>query len=137
MVKLECMNMNSVSKFGDFIRKRRAVLRKTLREFSREIGIDPAYISRLERGLLRSPKDTMLQKLAMGLKLEVDSEEWTEFQRLAAIEKEKKPINIIDDKFRAPKMFRAMRGPLTGEEELDNFVEHLIKYKETFKKNKD
>ena len=43
--------------FGDSARKLRVERGETLRQFRAKAGLDPAYVSRVERGLLAPPQD--------------------------------------------------------------------------------
>jgi transcriptional regulator with XRE-family HTH domain len=51
------------------LREIREAQRKGLRETARRIGVDPAYLSRVERGLVK-PSLGVLYRLAQELKLE-------------------------------------------------------------------
>ncbi|MEE2786362.1 MAG: helix-turn-helix transcriptional regulator [Myxococcota bacterium] len=63
--------------FGDFIRKRRLDLHDKDRRFSarqvaHRLGIEPSYLSKIERGLERPPSIAVIVKLAQELKTEPD-----------------------------------------------------------------
>jgi transcriptional regulator with XRE-family HTH domain len=76
--------MATNSEFGAFFREIREGLGLSLREFCRRTGFDPANVSRLERGLLPSPKsEKVLTGYAKGLKLKPKSAEWERFMTLA------------------------------------------------------
>ncbi len=58
--------------FGDHIRRRREDLRKedrrySLRQVAQRIGIEPAYLSKIERGELQPPSEATTLRLAADL----------------------------------------------------------------------
>lgn len=54
---------------GEFVKERRNSLRLTLRDLGKKSGLDPSYISRIERGEYSNPTVTALDGLAKGLKV--------------------------------------------------------------------
>lgn len=63
--------------FGKFIRERREVLKKTDRSFSvrqvaQRIGVEPAYLSKIERQEVAPPSETKIRALALELDEDVD-----------------------------------------------------------------
>ncbi len=58
--------------FGAFIRQKRDAAGIALNDFARQIGISPAYWSRIERDLEKPPKDDLICKAAQLLNLEPD-----------------------------------------------------------------
>ena len=66
-----------MNRFGEFVRERREELRKEDPEFSvrkvaQRIGIQPSYLSKVERSEVAPPSEATIQKLAA--ELEVDSD---------------------------------------------------------------
>ena len=58
--------------FGDHLRRRREALRKTdrrysLRQVAQRIGVEPAYLSKIERGDLQPPSEATTLRLAREL----------------------------------------------------------------------
>ncbi len=58
--------------FGGHLRRRREALRKTdrrysLRQVAQRVGIEPAYLSKIERGDLRPPSEATTLRLAREL----------------------------------------------------------------------
>ncbi len=58
--------------FGDHIRRRREDLRRedrrySLRQVAQRIGIEPAYLSKIERGQLQPPSEATTLRLAVDL----------------------------------------------------------------------
>lgn len=62
----------STSEFGAFIRSRREALKTTskalsIRKFAAELGIEPAYLSKIERGVFAPPSEDLIIKIANRL----------------------------------------------------------------------
>ena len=118
--------MAETKRFGQFFKERRIALRKTLREFCRENGLDPGNISRLERGLLQPPQGReTLESYAKLLKLKKGSDEWYTFFDLAAAETGRIPPELLEDKDvleKLPILFRTLRGQKVPNEQLDALV---------------
>ena len=116
-------------KFHELFKRKRMEI-GTVREFARESGLDLAYVSRLENGVILPPKDgEKLARLADALGIVEGSEEWREFMDLAAIAKNELPEDLRDDERVAkvlPAFYRAMRDKELGEEDLQKLLE-LIK----------
>lgn len=116
-------------KFHELFKRKRMEI-GTVREFARESGLDLAYVSRLENGVILPPKDgEKLARLADALGIVEGSEEWREFMDLAAIAKNELPEDLRDDERVAkvlPAFYRAMRDKDMDEEELQRLLE-LIK----------
>ena len=63
--------------FGRFIRARRELLRKTdptysVRQVARRMGIQPSYLSKVERGEVSPPSEETTRKLAHELGVDCD-----------------------------------------------------------------
>jgi transcriptional regulator with XRE-family HTH domain len=61
-----------MSGFGDYIRLRRSNrvetdMRFSLRQVARRIGVEPAYLSKVERGVVPPPSEATIVKLAGDL----------------------------------------------------------------------
>jgi transcriptional regulator with XRE-family HTH domain len=66
-----------MTQFGDHLRQRREMLRKTdrrysLRQVARRVGIEPAYLSKIERGDLPPPSEAATLRLASELREDPD-----------------------------------------------------------------
>jgi transcriptional regulator with XRE-family HTH domain len=64
-------------KFGEFIRNAREQLRAkdpnfSVRQVARRVGIEPAYLSKIERGEQAPPSEATIRKLAADLALDAD-----------------------------------------------------------------
>ena len=65
------------NEFGGFIRERREALRKedpsfSLRKLAGRIGVEPSYLSKIERGAEPSPSEEKIRLLAQELNEDAD-----------------------------------------------------------------
>lgn len=99
----------------------------TVREFARESGLDLAYVSRLENGVVLPPKDgEKLTRLAVALGIAEGSDEWREFMDLAAVARNELPEDLRDDERVAkvlPAFYRALRDKELDEGEFRRLVD--------------
>jgi transcriptional regulator with XRE-family HTH domain len=115
--------------FGEFFKACRIAIKKTLRQFCFENGLDPGNISKLERGLLPPPQSReKLEEYASCLKIKKGSDGWYTFFDLAAAETGKIPEDImekekIEDKL--PILFRTLRGQKVSDENLEKLIKML------------
>ena len=104
----------SIQTFGEFFRQKRLASEMTLRSFCQRYGYDPAYISRIERGILTPPENKeKLKAFAFALKIKEGTEEWVIFFDLAYISKGQIPKDITSNKNTLeylPLLFRTVRG---------------------------
>jgi len=66
-----------MKKFGSFIRDKREELRSTdkafsLRKVAIKVGVEPAYLSKIERNIFPPPSEEVIRKLANLLDLDAD-----------------------------------------------------------------
>jgi transcriptional regulator with XRE-family HTH domain len=115
--------------FGEFFKARRTAIKKTLRQFCVENGLDPGNISKLERRLLPPPQSReKLEEYASYLKIKKGSDDWYTFFDLAAAETGRIPEDImtkekIEDKL--PILFRTLRGQKVSDENLEKLIKML------------
>ena len=99
----------------------------TVREFARESGLDLAYVSRLENGVVLPPKDgEKLARLAVALGIAEGSDEWQEFMDLAAVARNELPEDLRDDERVAkvlPAFYRALRDKELDEGEFRRLID--------------
>lgn len=115
--------------FARFFREKRIAKGFTLRSFSERFDYDPAYISRIERGLLPPPEDKdKLRGLARALGIKGDSEEGVTFFDLAHLAKGKIPGDILSKpkaSERLPLLFRTARGQKLSRNKLQRLIKLL------------
>lgn len=116
-------------KFHELFKKKRMEI-GTVREFAKQSGLDLAYVSRLENGVVLPPKDSeRLARLADALGIIKGTDEWRDFMDLAAVARNELPEDLHDDERVAkvlPAFYRALRDKEMSEEELQRLLE-LIK----------
>ncbi len=119
------------SGFGTFARARRVQLGETLRCFCRRTGLDAAYVSKIERGLLAPPQNVeKLKQYALYLGIEKEGPSWTEFMDLAATASGRLPHDLLDNEnlMRClPVFLRTMRNDRVDDESLDDLIETIRK----------
>jgi transcriptional regulator with XRE-family HTH domain len=117
--------------FGEFFKEKRIDLKKTLRQFCVENGLDPGNISKLERGRMPPPqRSDKLEEYARFLHIKKSTDDWYTFFDLAAVESGRIPEELLNDaKIAAslPILFRTLRGKKISEKKLDVLVEMIRK----------
>ena len=117
--------------FGEFFRSKRISIGLTLRSFCERFGLDPAYISRIERELLSPPQDReRLEGLAKALGIKDGTSEWVTFFDMAYIAKGQVPEDILKDKQYTkylPLLFRTARGQKLSSKKLQDLVDLINK----------
>lgn len=124
--------MESKLTFGEFLRDRRVKnTGLSLREFCATHDIDPGNFSRLERGVMEPPHgaDT-LERYALALKIERESDDWFLLFDLAAASRGKIPVDLMKDEElvkKLPAVFRTLRQKRVDGDELDELIEMVRK----------
>lgn len=110
--------------FGEFFKQKRIVLRKTLRQFCQENGLDPGNISKIERGKMPPPTDRV-EEYAQYLNIE--GAELEIFRDLAFASTGKIPDDLRDKETlaRLPIFFRTLRGKDFSEEKLRELAKKI------------
>ncbi len=115
--------------FGEFFKKKRIEIGKTLRQFCIENDLDPGNISKLERGILPPPvSEEKLKHYARCLKIKKGSDEWYEFFDLAHASAGRIPEEILSDEnslAKLPLLFRTLRGQKLTKEQLNKLAKEL------------
>lgn len=115
--------------FGEFVKARRIAKQITLRAFSEALGMDPSNYSRLERGQLQPPANPeKLVAFARLLTIPLDSEEYREMVRLAALGRGEIPPAILSDEAvlaKLPVLFRTLEGDKVDGAVLDELFESM------------
>ena len=117
--------------FGDRARQLRIQRGETLRQFCAKAGMDPAYVSKIERGLLAPPQDQeKLEHYATALGLSQGSDEWHMFMDAAATAAGRLPHDALENEQLMtclPAFLRTMRGQQVEDKELDQLIEMIRK----------
>jgi transcriptional regulator with XRE-family HTH domain len=119
------------SLFGDFFKKKRIKMGKTLRQFCLENSLDPGNISKIERGVLPPPQtEEKLKHYAECLKIKKGSDDWYEFFDLAHASAGRIPEEILSDEeilSKLPLVFRTLRGQKLNREQLNKLAKEIKK----------
>jgi transcriptional regulator with XRE-family HTH domain len=117
--------------FGEYFKKKRLGIGKTLRQFCLENGLDPGNISKIERGILRPPQSRdKLVHYAKCLGIIEGSDEWLEFFDVARTDAGRIPDDLLADRnivAKLPLVFRTLKGQKLTEEQLEKFARELGK----------
>ena len=120
--------------FGEYFKKKRMGLGKTLRQFCLENNLDPGNISKLERGILPPPASSAkLAHYAKCLGIIEGTDEWLEFFDIARAEAGRIPEEILANKdlvSRLPLVFRTLKGQKLTKEQLEKLARELEKLNE-------
>lgn len=116
-------------RFGDLVREHRRQVGMTLRAFAADAGLDPAYVSRIERGVIPPPQDeAKVALIARTLGLSEGSQQWTEFADAAALDAGRLPPDVANDAAlldKMPLLFRTARGQKLDRDELARLFDFL------------
>jgi len=120
--------------FGEYFKKKRLEMRKTLRQFCLENGLDPGNISKIERGILLPPQSReKLSHYAKCLGIVEGGDEWLEFFDIARTDAGRIPEDLFADKnivAKLPLVFRTIKGQKLTGEQLEKFARSLEKLNE-------
>jgi transcriptional regulator with XRE-family HTH domain len=120
--------------FGDYFKKKRLEMRKTLRQFCLENGLDPGNISKIERGISPPPQSRgKLSHYAKSLGIVEGSDEWLEFFDIARTDAGRIPEDLLADRnivAKLPLLFRTIKGQKLTGEQLEKFARALEKLNE-------
>ena len=122
-----CISLTTRSdmKFHELFKKKRMEI-GTVRQFAKQTGLDLAYVSRLENGVVLPPKDgKKLAKLASALSIKKGSNEWQEFMDLASVAKNELPEDLQDNERVAsvlPAFYRTLRNKELSEKDLEELL---------------
>ena len=120
-------------KFHELFKSRRMKI-GTVREFAKKSGLDLAYVSRLENGIILPPRDNVkLARLATALGIIDGSGEWREFMDLAAVARNELPEDLQDDErimAVLPAFYRALRNKDIDKDDIRRLFDMIQKTKE-------
>ena len=129
--KLKGGKMMAAKMFGELFKELRLKNGYTLREYCRNFNLDPANISRLERGKISPPNNEgKLVEFALSLGLVRESEDWRNFISVALVSAGRIPNEIMSDQEalkHVPIFLRTLKGEKLTEEQLDSLLEIIKK----------
>ena len=114
--------------FSDFIKSTRLDSQLTLREFCRQLNMDPSNWSKVERGVSPPPADAEFLKRLAGV-LSLDADAIQQLHDLAAIARGQIPADLQQEQILAkmPAFFRAIRGQEYDENDLREMIQDVRK----------
>lgn len=113
-------------KFGTYTKQLRINARMTLREFAKQLGIDPSNWSKIERGIIPpASNDTLVPSISQILNL--TEEEAQQLDDLATVARGELPRDIDDAELLAkvPAFFRALKGREYTAEDLEKLTQQI------------
>ena len=113
-------------KFGTYIKELRIAAQITLREFAKQLGIDPSNWSKIERCIIPpSGKDTLIPRICEIINLE--DEQVQQLEDLAIIARGELPGDIEDAALLAkvPAFFRALKGREYTADDLEKLTQRI------------
>lgn len=113
-------------KFGTYTKELRISNRLTLREFAKQLGMDPSNWSKIERGIIPPPaNDTLIQRISQILNL--SAEQVQQLDDLATVARGELPRDIDDAELLAkvPAFFRALKGREYTAEDLEKLTQQI------------
>jgi len=115
--------------FGELHRALREKRNLSLRKYCILAELDPANISRIERGVISPPQsEGTLSKMALTLGLKEGSKGWGKFFDTAAITAGRLPKYVHEDEEllkRLPVLLRTLTGQKLSDEKMDELVDML------------
>ena len=121
----------SANVFGEFMKRRRADLRLSLREFADAAMMDPGNVSRIERGHVPPPESAeILGRIAKALQIKAKTAAYQDLMDLAAAAKGRIPEDLLTDKevaARLPILFRTLRSKQLSKDQLEKLIESIRK----------
>lgn len=105
-----------MSEFSEFLSKKidnkNSIKKKSIREYSREIGISHDYLRRIINGKVIAPEEGIQQKIAFKI---LDENEYQTFFDLAAKDRGEIPIDIQKELSKESKKWNEVRNMLEVE----------------------
>ena len=114
--------------FGQFLKKKRLALDLSLREFARQVGVQPSNYCNVEAGVLPPPPAETLEKLARALGLKQGTSDYETFHDLAAEGRDEIPADIeriVKENELIPAMLRTVEYEQLSKEQLRGIIEDL------------
>lgn len=123
-------NITPKGSFGAMLKQLRMAAQLTLREACKQTGYDPSNWSKIERGILSAPKESVvLESWLKILKVKKTSSVAKQFFELAELSQGRIPSEVLDDARLVellPAFFRTVRGKKPDKEEILRVI-NLIK----------
>jgi len=116
--------------FGQYIRSLREARSLGLRQFARDVGMQPSNYSNMENGFLQAPSDAALKRICAALGLAEGAAEQTKLFDLAAQSRKEIPVDIrefIKQNPLVPAMLRSMKDKKLSRSQIDALLDDIDK----------
>lgn len=107
---------NSQKGFGEIIRNKRLEMKIGLRQFAQKVGLSPTFISKMEVGEYKPPKEENIVKIAKVLHLNIDL-------LMAKADKVSSDLKNIINK--EPELFASFLRKASEKENLKKYLEEI------------
>ena len=114
--------------FGQFLKEKRLAFDLSLREFARQVGMQPSNYCNVEANVLPPPPAETLEKLAGALRLRKGTGDYEIFHDLAAKGRDEIPADverIVKENELIPAMLRTVEYEQLSKEQLRGIIEDL------------
>lgn len=114
--------------FGQFLKEKRLALDLSLREFARQVGMQPSNYCNVEADVLPPPRAERLEKLSSALGLKRGTSNYETFHDLAAEGRDEIPADIeriVKGNELIPAMLRTVEYEQLSKEQLRGIIEDL------------
>jgi transcriptional regulator with XRE-family HTH domain len=114
--------------FSDFLRDKRLKTKMSLRQFAKEVGLQPSNYCNVEAGSLPPPTAETLERIARKLGLRPGDEEHHLFHDLAAKARDEIPADverIVRESDVIPALLRTVEGEKLTDAQLRGIIEDL------------
>ena len=114
--------------FGQFLKEKRLALDLSLREFARQVGMQPSNYCNVEGDVLPPPPADTLEKLARAVGLKKGTSDYETFHDLAAEARDEIPADverIVKENELIPAMLRTVEYEQLSKEQLRGIIEDL------------
>jgi len=114
--------------FGQFLKEKRLALDLSLREFARQVGMQPSNYCNVEAEVLPPPPAETLEKLARALGLKKGTSDYETFHDLAGEGRDEIPADIeriVKENELIPAMLRTVEYEQLSKEQLRGMIEDL------------
>ena len=117
-----------VKTFGEFLKEKRLAIGLSLREFARQVGMQPSNYCNVEAGVLPPPPAESLEKLCRFLNIKKGTSEFELFHDLVAKGRDEIPADverIVKENELIPAMLRTVEYEQVSKQQLRGIIEDL------------
>ena len=114
--------------FGQFLKEKRLALDLSLREFARQVGMQPSNYCNVEADVLPPPPPESLEKLCRALGIKKGTSDFESFHDLAAKGRDEIPADverIVKENELIPAMLRTVEYEQLSKQQLRGIIEDL------------